>query len=118
MAVALMQPAPPARMFWSRKVKVTLVDADSGSTVAESSLPPEQLPESFEAHTTLTLGDQSWEVVKAEPMTRAEYARSRALRLTVRPLNVEPEAQPQEAKEARKKGLKPGQSLPQAATKS
>ena len=75
-------------MLWKMKVKVTFVEADSGRTVAETSVPPEQLPESFEADTTVTLQDQPWEVLKAEPVTRAEYVRSRALRLTVRRLNL------------------------------
>jgi len=71
-------------MFWSKKVEVTFIDADSGQTVAASSLAADQLPESFEAHTTVTLRGESWEVLEADPVTREECAKRRALRLTVR----------------------------------
>ncbi len=75
-------------MFGSKKVEVTFVDADSGRTVAASAVPADQLPESFEAHTTVTLRGESWEVLEADPMTREECSKRRALRLTVRRLKA------------------------------
>ena len=40
-------------MFWNKKktVRVVFVDAATGATFAKTDSPPEQLPESFEAHT-------------------------------------------------------------------
>jgi hypothetical protein len=70
------------------KVRVRLLPADGGPALAEAEFPPEDLPESFEARTTLEIGGKSWEVVKAEPMTRAEYVQSRLLTLVLRRIEV------------------------------
>jgi hypothetical protein len=78
-------------MFWSKKktVRVLFVDAASGTTIAQTDSPPEQLPESFEARTTIQVKGHEWEVVSAAPVTRAEYVKAGALRLTVRIVNVQ-----------------------------
>jgi hypothetical protein len=70
-------------MFFSRKVQVTFVDAASGAVIAESKMEPEQLPETFLVDTTLHLGEEDWTVLHAEPPTRAEFAKSRRLVLTL-----------------------------------
>jgi hypothetical protein len=75
-------------MFWSKKVKVTFVDASSGKVMGVTSIAPEDLPDSFEANTTVTLQNDPWQVLAAEPVTRAEYAKSRTLRLSVRKLDL------------------------------
>ncbi|HTR51901.1 MAG TPA: hypothetical protein VMJ10_14395 [Kofleriaceae bacterium] len=67
-------------------VRVELVDASTGKSFATAHLPVEQLPESFAASTTLHLGDADWHVEAAEPVTRAEYTATGALRLTLRKL--------------------------------
>lgn len=70
-------------MFFSRKVEVTFVDAASGAVFAVSKLDPKQLPETFLLDTTLHLGEQDWTVLRAEPPTRAEFAKTRRLMLTL-----------------------------------
>ena len=75
-------------MFFSRKVEVTFVDAASGAVIAQSTMEPEQLPETFLVDTTLHLGEEDWTVLRAEPPTRAEFAKSRRLVLTL--ARVEP----------------------------
>jgi hypothetical protein len=77
-------------MFWTKKrVRVTFVDAATGTTFARTDSLPEQLPESFEAHTTLNIKGQEWEVVSAVPVTRAEYVKAGELRLNLLKLNIQ-----------------------------
>lgn len=64
-------------------IHVELWNAATQTLLGEVELPAEQLPESFEAATTLHLGDADWSVVAAEPMTRAEYVASGHLKLTM-----------------------------------
>lgn len=74
-------------------IRVELVDAGTGQVIARAELPVEQLPESFEADTTLHLGGDDWSVESAEPMTRAEYVASGKLRVVMRKLErVDPKA--------------------------
>lgn len=77
-------------MFFSKKVRVRFVSAESGSLLREAELLPEQLPESFAASTQLQLSGQPFQVTKAEPMTRAEYAKTRRLTIVLRKVNVQP----------------------------
>jgi hypothetical protein len=61
-------------MLWKKKtIQVRFVDVDTGKPFAQTECPPDQLPQSFEAHTTLNMEGQDWEVVSADPITRAEY---------------------------------------------
>jgi hypothetical protein len=65
-------------------VRVTLIDVATGEMFGRSDLPIDQLPASFEASTTLHLGNQDWHVEKAEPMTADEFGRTGELTLTLR----------------------------------
>jgi hypothetical protein len=78
-------------MFWNKKktVRVLFVDASTGATFAQMDSPPERLPESFEAHTTVNVQGQEWEVLSAAPVTRAEYVEAGELRLSVQKLNIQ-----------------------------
>ena len=67
-------------------IHVVLVDAGDGEVLGQVDLPAEQLPETFAVSTTLHLGDDEWQVERAEPVTRAEYAASGQLRLWLRRL--------------------------------
>jgi len=69
-------------------IRVELVEATSQATLGVVDLPAEQLPESFDASTTLHLGDAEWHVVAAEPMTRAEYAACGTLRLMLHKIEL------------------------------
>lgn len=62
--------------------------ADGGRPIGEGDFAPDQLPESFEARTTLEVAGHSWEVVKAEPMTRAEYAETGRLTIVMRKIEI------------------------------
>lgn len=73
-------------MFWNRKratIRVEFVDNATKAVFAQTDISPESLPASFEAETTMHLGDQDWLVVSATPMTSAEFRKSGHLRLVM-----------------------------------
>jgi hypothetical protein len=63
------------------RILVTFVDDADGEILGETKLKPEELPETFEAETTLRLEDEDWLVVSAEPATRAEFVKTKKLTL-------------------------------------
>lgn len=73
-------------MFWNRKkpkVHVEFVDNETNAVFARVDLSPDQLPASFEAETTMHLGDEDWLVVSATPITAVEFRASGRLRLVM-----------------------------------
>jgi len=66
-----------------RQIQVWLIDASMGKVFAESLMPPESLPKTFELKTTLHIGEDDWQVIKAEPMTAAEFTRTGKLVITL-----------------------------------
>jgi hypothetical protein len=70
-------------------IHVEFFDAETGGRFAEVDLPPDRLPESFEAATTMHIGEQDWQVERAEPMTATEFRESGRLRLVLRRVTIE-----------------------------
>jgi hypothetical protein len=70
--------------LFSKKVKVTFIDDSTHNVIGESYMQPDQLPETFEVATTMTLSDQEWSVVKASPANSMEFTKSRNLVLRLR----------------------------------
>jgi hypothetical protein len=70
-------------------IRVKFFDVESGQQFAESDIPAPQLPESFEASTTLHIGDQDWSVEEARPMTAWEFLQSGELILILRKVKIE-----------------------------
>lgn len=58
------------------RIEVQFVDSATRQVFSRSLIPVQQLPQSFEASTTLRLKDQDWSVVEARPMTAAEYRKT------------------------------------------
>jgi len=75
-------------MAGERSIQVTFCDAASGAVFGQAEMSAANIPKSFEAHTTLNLEGQDWEVVTAEPMTRDEYEKAGTLRLTLRKVRI------------------------------
>ncbi|MFT4648429.1 MAG: hypothetical protein ACI9X4_001653 [Glaciecola sp.] len=71
----------PAMMWFRSKVRVTLIEGSTGKTFAVTKMKPQDLPESFVKPTTMHLAGDDWQVVRAVPATRKEYAKSRKLKL-------------------------------------
>lgn len=67
----------------NQEINVRFVDVSTGQVFAESSVPMDMLPETFELHTSMHLGDDDWTVVQAEPVTSAAFAKSGQLTLTL-----------------------------------
>ena len=65
-------------------IHVWFIDEKTGEPFAQTQSPIEQLPQSFEASTTLRLGDGSYQVVSATPVTAREFGESGKLRLVLR----------------------------------
>jgi len=64
-------------------IHVSFLD-QSGEVLFESEMSPEQLPVSFEAHTTFHIDDADWDVIDAQPSFSSDFAATRELRITVR----------------------------------
>jgi len=83
----LISPSKVAAMSTpGRIVSVEFVDADTGYVIGRSDLPVGQLPESFDPDTTVQLGEDSWVVERADPVTAAEFVTAGRLTLTLRRL--------------------------------
>lgn len=65
-------------------IRIDFVNADTGEVFAYTEMASGQLPESFEANTTMHFGDQAWTIVRATPMTAVEFRRSGHLLLEMR----------------------------------
>lgn len=66
---------------FSKKVEVEFIDKKTGSVFSRSSMPPDTLPDTFALDTTLHLPNGDWRVVSAVPVTKAEFSKTRRLRL-------------------------------------
>jgi hypothetical protein len=65
-------------------VTVIFVDGADGKEVARRKLPAGQLPEAFDADTTVDIDGATWLVARAEPESALQWRVSRTLRLTLR----------------------------------
>ena len=74
--------------LFSPKIRVTLTNNRTGEVIGETNMKADDLPESFAAETTLSLGDQDWSVISAEPPTREAYTKSKTLRLSLTPIET------------------------------
>lgn len=78
----------PFMGWFSRKVRVTFINDATGEAFAHTSMPPADLPETFEIESTFHLGDGDWFVVHAEPRTREQYTKSGSLTLRLRKIEM------------------------------
>jgi len=78
-------------LFWKKDrsvIRVRLFNVDTGAVFAELDMQVQQLPESFEADTTLHLQDGDWQVIEARPMTAAEFRSTCELVLVLRKIQA------------------------------
>lgn len=64
-------------------IRVEFIDAATQKPFAMTESPVDQLPETFALNTRVSIQNQEWQIVKAEPMTRAEYVQRGSLKLTL-----------------------------------
>jgi hypothetical protein len=70
-------------------IHVEFIDEETGETFAQSTIPADDLPATFEADTTVTIGQQSWSVQRADPPTALEFRRTGRLQVWLRRVRVE-----------------------------
>ncbi len=76
--------------WFGSKVLVTFIDEATGEPFATTKMRARELPEDFSVPTTMHLGGDDWQVVRADPNSRAKYSKARALELRVsRVLEIE-----------------------------
>jgi hypothetical protein len=71
-------------------VHVEFIHGNDNTTIGVVDLPLEKLPDTFAVDTTFDIADKKWSVVRAEPVTKAEFARTCRLRVYVVPLTSMP----------------------------
>ncbi|AEV69776.1 hypothetical protein [Acetivibrio clariflavus] len=74
--------------LFNKKIHVRFIDVETGNVFAVADMLPGQLPKSFEAHTTMHLQDEDWEVVEAKPITSDEFIKSGYLKLVLRKIEI------------------------------
>ena len=62
-------------------VQVSFIDISDGKTFAVSKVPKDQLPETFELETQMTIDGQQWSVVEADPIHSNDFIKSGRLTL-------------------------------------
>lgn len=73
------------RLF-SKTVTVAFIDELTGKQIASSEMPLDQLPDTFALDTTLDMAGAPYVVVRAEPMTKAEFSKTKRLSIGLRRL--------------------------------
>ena len=68
-------------LFSNNKIQVEFTDHNTGKLIAASALKPEQLPQSFELNTTITLAGAEWSVVEADPVHSKDFIKAGWLKL-------------------------------------
>lgn len=63
-------------------VEVIFLNVEDESRIAGGNIPASQLPETFAKNTVMHIGDEPWQVIKAEPVTAEEFITSGKLILT------------------------------------
>ncbi len=69
-------------------IHVIFVDASTGEPFAQTHLPMDQLPQTFELDTTLTIAGQDWSVINAEPPRAEDFLQSGKLVLTLAKISM------------------------------
>lgn len=69
-------------------IQVRFFDATTGQPLGEAELPVGNLPQTFEAATTLRLGEKTYEIVSAFPKTAQEFRATGQLRLDMREMKT------------------------------
>lgn len=78
-------------LFGNNKIKVEFINASTGDVIGVSNMKPEQLPETFELETTMSIAGEEWTVVTAEPVHSKDFIASKSLRLMLqKPVYVNP----------------------------
>ncbi len=75
--------------FKKTTVAVTFVDDETGKDFAVTEAPLTQLPDTFVIETKLEIHGQDYLVVRADPVTKAEFSKSKRLTLRLRRMDAQ-----------------------------
>ena len=67
-------------------INVSFIDSESKEVIAQSKMPIEQLPDTFELNTELNIGGKKYSVTNAEPLLKSEFEKSGKLKITLTPI--------------------------------
>jgi hypothetical protein len=70
--------------LFSKTVSVVFVDEPTGTILATSEVPLDQLPDTFAVDTNLEMSGVPFVVVRAQPQTKTEFSRTKRLTVTLR----------------------------------
>ena len=65
------------------EIEVKFINQQTGDVFMKSLMPVDQLPDSFDIDTSLTVQDKQWAVVKAEPAAKEDFSQTVALEITL-----------------------------------
>jgi hypothetical protein len=71
-----------------KEIDVIFVNNETGQPFARSLMPVNQLPTSFEAHTTFYIKDEDWELIEASSMTSEQFVEAGTLVLKLRKIET------------------------------
>lgn len=74
--------------FFGRTVSVSFIDDITGEQIAGSKVPLDQLPDTFARDTELELAGVRYVVARANPITKAEFAKTKRLTVRLRRLEM------------------------------
>jgi hypothetical protein len=72
-----------ALQLFPRRIKVTLVEAATGTTIIRCKMPLEQLPVAFNKPTVMEVEGRAWRILQAAPVLADDFSFSRRLVLRV-----------------------------------
>jgi hypothetical protein len=74
-----------ALQLFPKWIKVTLVDATTGTTITRCKMPLEQLPAAFNKPTVMEVEGRAWRILQAAPVLADDFSFSKKLMLRVQP---------------------------------
>ncbi len=72
-----------AVQLFPKKIKVTLIDATTGTSLGKHKVPAELLPTAFNRPTTLVIDNTNWRVLHADPVLADDFLFTKKLTLQV-----------------------------------
>jgi len=74
--------------LFSKTIAVAFIDDATGKQVASSNMPLDKLPDTFALDTQLDLAGSPYVVIRAEPLTKVEFAKTKRLTVGLRRLET------------------------------
>ncbi len=73
---------------FTNKISVNFIDANTGQIFMTSSIPIDQLPDTFEIDTTMHIGQNEWSIESADPNKKDDFRKTKNLTLILRKVEM------------------------------